>query len=111
MMNLCDTINNLCQQQTDISFDDILKSSNSILGKLYQLFLSLKDQQTHLLDPIKFDEFIRNKTEGNLIIKSNKHPMNFIQFIKQIDFLAKENEISKEYLYQKVFIMKNNLVQ
>jgi hypothetical protein len=85
--------------------DNLFKSSNSILGKLYQLFLLLKDQKTHLVNPIIFNEFIRKMTEGNLIIKfneKNKHSMNFIQFIQQIEFLAKENQISKEYIYQKV---------
>jgi hypothetical protein len=104
MVDLCDSINNLCHQ-TDVSFDDVLKSSDSILGKLYQLFLSLSDQKTRLLNPIVFDEFIRKKTEGSLIIRfnqMNKLSMNFIEFIKQIEFLAKENQLSKEYLYKKV---------
>jgi hypothetical protein len=104
MVNLCDSIKNLCHQ-TDVSFDDILKSCDSILGKLYQLFLSLSDQKSHLLNPIVFDEFIRKKTEGSLIIRfnqMNKLSMNFIEFIKQIEFLAKENQLSKEYLYKKV---------
>ncbi|CAF5111849.1 unnamed protein product, partial [Rotaria sp. Silwood1] len=76
------------------------------LGKLHQLFLSLrnsKDKDTLLSEKI-FDDIILNKTQGLItkLNKKNKHSMNFIEFIKQIDFIAKENHLSKEYLYEKL---------
>jgi hypothetical protein len=104
MAYLCDSINNICQQPY-VPLDEILKSSNSTLGKLFQLFLSLKDKKENLLNRNVFNDLIMRKTEG-LLIKLNhsqdKYSMNFIQFIKQIEILAKGNQISKEYLYKKV---------
>jgi len=103
MGQLCDSINNICHQSY-IPLDEILKSSNSTLGKLYQLFDLLRDKKDYLLNQNIFNNLIRNKTEG-LIIKlnqTNKYSMNFIQFIEQIELLAKENQLSKEYLYKKV---------
>ncbi len=100
---LCDSINNICHQSY-IPLDEILKSSNSILGKLYKLFYLLRDKNDYLLNPDVFNDLIRKKTEG-LRIKlnqTNKYSMNFIQFIKQIEILAKENQLNKEYLYKKV---------
>jgi hypothetical protein len=95
MIYLC----HICHQPY-ISF----KSSNSILGKLWDLFLSLRDKKNHLLNSKIFDDFIRKQTEGLMIRlnQTNKHSMNFIQFIKQIELIAKDNQLSKEYLYKKV---------
>jgi len=109
MVDLCNCINNICNE-TYVSLDEILKCSNSTLGKLFQLFLLLKDKKDHLLNENIFNDLIRKKTEG-LRIKLNqinKYPMNFIQFIKQIELLAKENQFSKEYLYKKVNFLEIN---
>ncbi|CAF3389401.1 unnamed protein product [Rotaria sp. Silwood1] len=107
MAHLLNSINNICHQPYN-TLDDILNSSNSksTLGKLHQLFLSLrnsKDKDTLLSEKI-FDDIILNKTQGLItkLNKKNKHSMNFIEFIKQIDFIAKENHLSKEYLYEKL---------
>lgn len=105
MAHLCDSINNICHQPS-ISLDEVLKSTNSTLGKLYELFLLLKDNKNNLLNPNVFDDLIIKKTEG-LIIKLNqtkKYPMNFFQFIKQIELLANENQLNKEYIYKKVIL-------
>ncbi|CAF3606633.1 unnamed protein product, partial [Rotaria sp. Silwood2] len=105
MAHLFNSINNIYHQPY-VTLDDILNSSNSnsTLGKLYQLFLSLRNSKDNLLSEKIFDDFIVKTTQG-LITKlnqKNKHSMNnFIEFIKQIDLIAKENHLSKEYLYEK----------
>ncbi|CAF3382343.1 unnamed protein product [Rotaria sp. Silwood1] len=110
MAHLLNSINNICHQPYN-TLDDILNSSNSksTLGKLHQLFLSLrnsKDKDTLLNEKI-FDDIILKKTQGLItkLNKKNKHSMNFIEFIKQINFIAKENHLSKEYLYEKVSLI------
>ncbi|CAF1026321.1 unnamed protein product [Rotaria sordida] len=105
MTHLFNSINNICHQQY-VTLDDILNSSNSnsTLGKIYQLFLSLRNNKDNLLNEKIFENFILKKTQG-LITKlnqKNKHSMNFIEFIKRIDLIAKENHLSKEYLYEKL---------
>ncbi|CAF4876533.1 unnamed protein product, partial [Rotaria sp. Silwood2] len=106
MAHLFNSINNIYHQPY-VTLDDILNSSNSnsTLGKLYQLFLSLRNSKDNLLSEKIFDDFIVKTTQG-LITKlnqKNKHSMNnFIEFIKQIDLIAKENHLSKEYLYEKL---------
>lgn len=87
MTSLLNSINNIRYQSND-TFDQIFKSSNSTLGKFYQLFLLLKDN--------------KNIFDGLIEI----YPMNFIQFMEQIDIKAKQNRITKEYLYQKVSLLK-----
>ena len=84
---LLNCINNI-RYQSDDTFDHLFKSSNSTLGKFYQLFLLSKDN--------------KNIFDGLIEI----YPMNFIQFMKQIDIIAKQNQITKEYLYQKVSLLK-----
>ncbi|CAF0880487.1 unnamed protein product [Adineta steineri] len=101
--HLLKSINTMCDESS-ITLDEILKSSNSTLGKLYQLFLSLTNNEDHLLDQEIVNNFIFKNTEG-LITKLNqinKNPMNFIQFIKYIQHIAKENQFSNEYLYEKL---------
>jgi hypothetical protein len=100
---LRNSINNI-RHQPYVTLEKIFKSSNSTLGKLYKLFLLIADKKDNLLNWKVFEEMIRKNSEGLItkINQTNKHSMNFIQFIKQIELLAKENELSKEYLFDKV---------
>ena len=103
--DLCHSIRNLCQDD-DLSLDAALESSQSILGKLHRLFASLKDPESQLLSATVFEEFLRKKTEGIRFDEKRNNPINFIQFVQRIESVAKENGISKEYLYQKVRFRK-----
>ena len=109
--HLLNCIKNICHQPCD-TFDEIFKFSNknSTLGKLYQLFLSLRDNKDYLLNQNIFNDLIIKKTEG-LITKLNRtNPMNFIQFVEQIQIIAKENHLTKEYIYQKVSFVNIKLL-
>jgi hypothetical protein len=107
--HLSKSINNM-RHEPHVTFDEILKSSNSNLGKLYRLFFSLKDNKDDLLNEKVFDDFIRKTTEGLLIPTNqlNKNSMTFFEFINQIQLLAKENHLNKEYLYEKVTRPQSN---
>ena len=99
--------------QPCVTLDDVLNSSNlkSTLGRFYQLFLSLNNKKDYLLNENLSDDFILNQIQS-LTTKLNQtddHARNFIDFMKFIEHIAKENYLSKEYLYEKVSFMKINI--
>jgi methyl-accepting chemotaxis protein len=91
--HLLNSINNIRHQSNEtLEF----KSSKSTLGKFYELFSLLKNNKNI------FDDLMIKQID-----QLNKSSLNFIQFMKQIDSIAKQNQITKEYLYQKVSLLKN----
>lgn len=101
MTRLLQSIDHI-RDQPHVTLDEIFHSanSNSTIGKLYQLYLLLRNVKNNLLfNEDKTDSDISIEIQ-NLINKLNQ--MNFIEFINQIERIAKENYSSKEYVYDKV---------
>ncbi|CAF4009698.1 unnamed protein product [Rotaria magnacalcarata] len=106
MTHLFHLINDI-YHQSYVSLDDVFNTvnTNSNLGKLYQLFVSSKNNEDNL-----FDDLILKTTQVSIpkLNQKNNDSINFIEFMKQIDFVAKENHLSKEYVYEE---LKNYFIE
>ncbi|CAF2040330.1 unnamed protein product [Rotaria magnacalcarata] len=104
MTHLFHLINDI-YHQSYVSLDDVFNTvnTNSNLGKLYQLFVSSKNNEDNL-----FDDLILKTTQVSIpkLNQKNNDSINFIEFMKQIDFVAKENHLSKEYVYEELLHRK-----
>lgn len=111
---LLSTINIFSNQLSNNS-DDIIRFSNPnlTLKDLYRRFLSLCNNENHLLNEEIFDDFIFAKIEGlrsTLKNNNNKHFMNSIKCIYNVGLIAKDNHISKECLYEIVSLFTKTIV-
>lgn len=105
MAQLCHSIETLSDRsKSSTHIKSLFADSNSTLGKLYQYFLSISDEKPYLLQTESFHHLIHEAFPSYAIPlhRIQRTSLNFIQFLRQIEQIARENQLPKEYLYEKV---------